>query len=295
MTDSRNTVFVTGAAGQLGSEIREVCHRFPNYRFVFFTHKELNIADENEVNRNLTPGENDIVINAAAYTAVDRAEDEPEEADKANHLGPANLAKLAEKTGCLLVHISTDYVFDGESPRPYKEEDPTGPRNIYGVTKLKGEQAILQTKARAIIIRTSWLYSRYGKNFVKTIIDLGRKKDNLSVIFEQAGSPTYAADLAETILDIMGRIPIDLALPQIYHYSNEGLISWYDFAKAILELSNIGCRVSPIEIKDYPVRATRPVNSVLNKAKIKHDFQIAIPYWRDSLRVCLQKMATASQ
>lgn len=295
MTDSRNTVFVTGAGGQLGSEIREVCHRFPNYRFVFFTHKEFNIADENEVKRNLTPGENDIIINAAAYTAVDRAEDEPEEADKANHLGPANLAKLAKKTGCLLVHISTDYVFDGESPRPYKEGDPTDPRNIYGVTKLKGEQAILQTKARAIIIRTSWLYSRYGKNFVKTIIDLGRKKDNLSVIFEQAGSPTYAADLAETILDIMGRIPIDLALPQIYHYSNEGLISWYDFAKAILELSNIGCRVSPIEIKDYPVRATRPVNSVLNKVKIKRDFQIAIPYWRDSLRVCLQKMATASQ
>jgi dTDP-4-dehydrorhamnose reductase len=295
MTDPRNTVFVTGAGGQLGLEIREICQRFPHYRFQFFTHKELNIADRREVELKLAPAKDDIIINAAAYTAVDRAEDEPVEADKVNYLGPENLAKAAKKAGCLFVHVSTDYVFDGESSRPYKEGDPTGPRNTYGLTKLKGEQAILQTNARALIVRTSWLYSSFGRNFVKTMLDLGRKRGSVSVVFEQAGSPTYAADLAETVLDIMQRIPKDLALPQIYHYSNEGLISWYDFAKAIFETAKIDCLVSPIEIKDYPVRATRPVYSVMNKGKIKRDFHIEIPYWRDSLRRCLGKIQAGSQ
>lgn len=295
MTDSRNTVFVTGAGGQLGSEIHEICHHFPSYRFLFFSHKDLDIADENEVEEKLAPADKDIIINAAAYTAVDRAEDEQDEADKANHIGPKNLANLAKKARCLLIHISTDYVFDGELSRPYKEGDPTGPRNIYGVTKLKGEEAVLQSNARALIIRTSWVYSSFGKNFVKTMLDLGRKRDNLSVIFEQSGSPTYAGDLAEAILNITQRIPGDLELPQIYHYSNEGLISWYDFAKSIFELADIDCYVSPIEIKDYPLRATRPVNSVLNKGKIKRDFQIRIPYWRDSLRRCLEKIEMVSQ
>jgi len=290
MTNSVNTVFVTGASGQLGSEIREICHHFPSYRFLFFSHKDLDIADQNEVEQKLAPGENDIIINTAAYTAVDRAEDEPDEADKANHLGPKNLARLAKKAGCLLVHISTDYVFDGELSRPYKEEDATGPRNIYGVTKLEGERAVLQSNARALIIRTSWVYSSFGKNFVKTMLELGKKRGNVSVIFEQSGSPTYARDLAEAILNAVQRIPSDLELPQIYHYSNEGLISWYDFAKAIFELANIDCQVSPIEIKDYPLRAVRPINSVLNKRKIKRDFQITIPYWRDSLRRCLDKI-----
>lgn len=290
MTDYRNRVFVTGAGGQLGSEIREICGRFPGYRFLFFQHNELNVGDLNEVEHRLAPTEHDIIINAAAYTAVDRAEDEPEEADKVNHLGPENLAKIAKRTGCLLIHISTDYVFNGESPRPYKEDDPTGPRNVYGLSKLRGEEAILQSEARALIIRTSWLYSSYGKNFVKTMLELGKKRDNLSVVFEQAGSPTYAADLAETVLHIMQRMPKNLALPQIYHYSNEGLISWYDFAKAILELARIDCYVAPIEIKDYPVRAMRPVYSVMNKGKIKREFQIEIPYWRDSLRRCLDKI-----
>lgn len=295
MTELGKTVFVTGAGGQLGSEIREICHRFPNYRFQFFTHSDLNIASANEVAAKFGAAEGDIIINAAAYTAVDRAEDEPDEAGKVNYLGPANLAELARKTGCLLIHISTDYVFDGQSSRPYKEEDPARPRNVYGVTKLKGEEAILRSNARSLIIRTSWLYSSFGRNFVKTMLDLGSKRNSLSVVFEQAGSPTYARDFAETILNIMQRVPADLALPQIYHYSNEGLISWYDFAKSIFELAGMNCQVVPVEIKDYPVRAMRPVYSVMNKGKIKRDFQIAIPYWRDSLRRCLENIQTESK
>ncbi|MGO9983511.1 MAG: dTDP-4-dehydrorhamnose reductase [Rhodomicrobium sp.] len=295
MTERRNTIYVTGSGGQLGCEIRDLRHQLPEYRFVFLRHEDLDIADEHEVELKLAPAKNDIIINAAAYTAVDRAEDEPDKASKANHIGPKNLARLAEKSGCLLIHISTDYVFDGESPRPYKEEDATGPRSVYGTSKLEGEKAILQSKARALIIRTSWVYSRFGKNFVKTMLELGRKKGNVSVIFEQSGSPTYARDLAKAILSIIQGIPADLKFPQIYHYSNEGAISWYDFAKAIFELANVECNVSPIESKDYPLRAARPVNSVLNKAKIKRDFQLVIPYWRDSLRECLIEMQKVSQ
>ena len=294
MTDRRNTVYVTGSGGQLGCEIRDISGQFPNYRFVFLKHEDLDIGDAGEVERKLAPAKCDIIINAAAYTAVDKAEDEPDQAGKANSLGPKVLAALAEKSGCLLIHISTDYVFDGESARPYKEEDPVGPRSVYGATKLEGEKAILGSKARALIIRTSWVYSRFGKNFVKTMLDLGRKRGAVSVIFEQSGSPTYARDLAKTILGIMQKIPAGLDYPQIYHYSNEGAISWYDFAQAIFEIANVECHVSPIEIKDYPVRAIRPINSVMNKGKIKRDFGITIPYWRDSLRECLDEMQAVS-
>jgi dTDP-4-dehydrorhamnose reductase len=295
MTDSKRTIFVTGAGGQLGSEIHAIADSFSGYRFLFFNHGDLDIADMNVVRKTLNPVESDIIINTAAYTAVDRAEEEAEKADLANHIGPKNLAKLATNTGCLLIHISTDYVFDGESSRPYKENDTTGPLNVYGLTKLKGEDAILESKARAIIIRTSWVYSSFGNNFVKTMLRLGRERDEISVIFEQSGTPTYARDLANTILDIIQRVPPTLSLPQIYHYSNEGLISWYDFAKSIMELGNISCHVTPIEIKDYPLPAIRPVYSVLNKTKIKHDFAINIPYWRDSLRACLEQIKKESK
>lgn len=295
MTDRKRTVFVTGAGGQLGSEIQVISDQFSEYRFLFFKHNNLNIADIYDIRQNLTPDASDIIINTAAYTAVDRAEEESENADLANHIGPKNLATLAAETGCLLIHISTDYVFDGKSSHPYKENDTTGPLNVYGLTKLKGENAILKSKARAIIIRTSWVYSSFGNNFVKTMLRLGRERDEISVIFEQSGTPTYARDLASTILDIMRRIPPTLSLPQIYHYSNEGLISWYDFAKSIMELGNISCHVSPIEIEDYPLPAIRPVYSVLNKSKIKHDFAIKIPYWRDSLRICLEQIKKESK
>jgi len=199
-----------------------------------------------------------------------------------------NLAQIAADSGCLLIHISTDYVFNGELSRPYKEDDLTGPLNVYGATKLEGERAVLQSGARAIIIRTSWLYSTFGNNFVKTMLRLGRAQDNISVVFEQAGTPTYARDLAETILNIVKQLPSSIQLPQIYHYSNEGIISWYDFAQSIMELADLSCNVTPIEIKDYPLPAKRPVYSVLNKSKIKHDFGITIPYWKDSLRDCLK-------
>ncbi len=286
MTDAARTVFVTGAGGQLGSEIRAVAERYP-YRFVFFNHGELDIGDAADVRAKIAPKAEDIIINAAAYTAVDRAEEETEAADRANHLGPKNLAELARDSGCLLIHISTDYVFNGELARPYREDDQVDPVSVYGATKLKGEQAILESGARALIVRTSWVFSSFGSNFVKTMLKLGRERDKLSIIFEQSGTPTYARDLATTILDMAGAIPDGLELPQIYHYSNEGVISWYDFTKAILELAGVACEVAPIEIKDYPLPARRPVNSVLNKGKIKKDFGITIPYWRDSLRDCL--------
>jgi len=295
MTDTRKSVFVTGSGGQLGCEIRNLSRNLPDYRFVFLTHEDLDIGDLQDVERRLAPAKQDVIINAAAYTSVDRAEDEPENARRANALGPENLARLAARSGCLLIHVSTDYVFDGQSPRPYKEEDATAPRNTYGATKLEGEQAILRLQAPAIIIRTSWVYSSFGRNFVKTMLDLGRKRGNVSVIFEQSGSPTHARDLAEAILKIMQSVPDNLALPQIYHYSNEGVISWYDFAKAIFELANVKCEVAPIDIEDYPVRAVRPVNSVLNKGKIKRDFNVRIPYWRDSLRACLNEMQAVSR
>ncbi len=286
MTDPARTVFVTGAGGQLGSEIRAVSGRYP-YNFVFFSHGELDIGDAGDVRAKIKAKAEDIIINAAAYTAVDRAEEETQAADRVNHLGPKNLAELARDSGCLLIHISTDYVFNGELARPYREDDQVDPLSVYGVTKLKGEQAILEAGARALIVRTSWVFSSFGSNFVKTMLKLGQERDKLSIIFEQSGSPTYARDLAVAVLDMAENIPEGLELPQIYHYSNEGVISWYDFTKAILELAGVNCEVAPIEVKDYPLPARRPINSVLNKGKIKKDFGITIPYWRDSLRDCL--------
>jgi len=255
MTDQRKAVFVTGSGGQLGSEIRKISHRFQDYRFVFLTHEDLDIGDPQHVERNLAPAKDDVIINAAAYTSVDRAEDEPENARKANALGPENLARLAAKSGCLLIHISTDYVFDGESPRPYKEEDATAPRNMYGVTKLEGEQAILRSHAQAIIIRTSWVYSEFGKNFVKTMLKLLQEKDEINVVNDQFGSPTYAADLAEIILQI---IASQNWHPSVYHYSNEGETSWFGFAQEIRRLTDSSCGINPIPSTEFPTPARRP-------------------------------------
>ena len=288
MSDTPRKVFVTGTGGQLGSEINNLSEQHPEYHFVFFHHNELDITDLDSVRKLINPSSNDIIINAAAYTAVDLAEEDEPKVRGVNTIGPMNLAQVAADSGCLLIHISTDYVFNGELSRPYKEDDPTGPLNVYGATKLEGENAVLQSGARALIIRTSWLYSTFGNNFVKTMLRLGKAQDNISVVFEQSGTPTYARDLAVTIFNIIKQLPSSMRLPQIYHYSNEGVISWYDFAQSIMELADLSCNVTPIEIKDYPLPAERPVYSVLNKSKIKHDFGITIPYWRDSLRDCLE-------
>lgn len=288
-------VLVTGANGQLGSELKAlVSEQYPisdtPYPHFHFTDREtLDITNAAEVKIFIEANNIDIIINCAAYTAVDKAEDDQTNADTLNHLAVKNLAQIAKEKNIKLIHVSTDYVFNGKNFRPYIESDPTEPQGVYGATKLAGEKALQAINPKnAIIIRTSWVYSSYGANFVKTMLRLGKERDELGVIFDQVGTPTYARDLAETILEILPKVVNEQV--EVYHYSNEGVCSWYDFAKAIFELSNIKCNVKPIETKEYPTPATRPHYSLLNKAKIKSEYSIAIPYWRESLVECLQIM-----
>jgi len=229
----------------------------------------------------------DIILNCAAYTAVDKAEDDALNADKINHIAVQTLAQLSKDKNIKLIHISTDYVFNGENFKPYTEDDTTNPNGVYGKTKLDGENAMIEiSPLNSIIIRTSWVYSSFGANFVKTMLRLGKERDSLGVIFDQVGTPTYARDLAKAILDILPKIKnTDVA---IYNYSNEGVLSWYDFSKEIMRMAKIKCEINPIETKDYPTPATRPHYSLLNKSKIKEEFAISIPYWKDSLKECLQ-------
>ena len=235
---------------------------------------------------NLKP---EVVINCAAYTAVDTAEIELELAYAINATAVGTLATIAKNQYSSLIHISTDYVFAGQNYRPYLETDPTDPQGVYGASKLAGEQALLTINpAKSIIIRTAWVYSQFGNNFVKTMVRLGKEREELGVIYDQVGSPTSARDLAGAILSIIQHPKLaSLTGTEIYHYSNEGVCSWFDFAKAIFNYSELNCRVKPLETKDYPTPAKRPHYSLLNKAKIKHDFGITIPYWPDSLKACL--------
>jgi dTDP-4-dehydrorhamnose reductase len=286
-----NNILVTGSNGQLGSELRvlnDECF-LSNYNFLFTTSKELDITDFEKVRSFIANNKIKIIINCAAYTAVDKAEEDKVTADQINHLAVENLATIAKDRDIKLIHISTDYVFDGENFKPYIENDITKPNSVYGKTKLDGENAMIAINpSNSIIIRTSWVYSSYGANFVKTMLRLGRERDSLGVIFDQVGTPTYARDLAKAILDIIPQVNNDT--PEIYHYSNEGVISWYDFAKEIMKMGKIECVIDPIETKNYPTPATRPYYSLLNKAKIKKEFNITIPYWKDSLNECLTKM-----
>jgi dTDP-4-dehydrorhamnose reductase len=276
-------VLVTGSNGQLGSEIRKLEKSFPAFQFVFTDIEELDLLDFQAVEQLISAGEFNICLNCAAYTAVDKAEDEEELAMKINVAAVENLAKVCEQNNVFLIHISTDYVFDGKAYRPYIETDSTSPKSVYGWSKLKGEKAVFENTSRAIIIRTSWLCSSFGNNFVKTMLRLGKEKSELGVVFDQVGTPTFAADLAKAML-IAAEQTTTRSIQEIYHFSNEGAVSWYDFAKAIMEEAGLNCKVNPIESKDFPTKASRPFYSVLNKAKIKQDFQIEIPYWRDSLR-----------
>lgn len=286
-------ILVTGANGQLGSEIRTLSSNYSQYEFTFSDRKTLDLSNLCKMEDYFENKTFDAIINCAAYTAVDKAESESELADIVNHRFVSMLAKIAKKQNCKLIHISTDYVFDGENYLPYLESDPTDPQGVYGRTKRDGENAILSTvPANTIIIRTSWVYSSYGNNFVKTMLRLGRERDNLSVIFDQVGTPTYARDLAQAILDILPNIKNKS--PEIYHYSNEGVASWYDFAKAVFEFSDVTCEVNPITTDQYPTPAKRPHYSLLNKSKIKNDFGITVPYWRDSLRACLKELGAHS-
>ncbi len=278
-------VLVTGSSGQLGCEIKELSK---NFKEEFFFDR-LDITDKSFLEPFLKENKIDTIINCAAYTAVDKAESDQKLADEINHLAVKNLAALAKEQEIKLVHISTDYVFDGKNYKPYKEDDQTNPNSIYGKTKLDGEKAIQEIAPKnSIIIRTSWVYSSYGNNFVKTMLKLGKTKDRLTVINDQVGTPTYARDLAQAILNIIPQIYNNK--PEIYHYSNEGVLSWYDFAKEIMKMANLKCKIEPIATKDYPTPAIRPHYSLLNKAQIKEVFNVEVPYWKDSLSECLNRM-----
>jgi len=287
-----SNVLVTGSRGQLGSEIQELSTLY-EYNFFFTCRADLDISDLKSLEAFVNENGIDIIINCAAYTAVDRAESDEQNADTINHLAVKNLAKIAKEKEIKLIHISTDYVFDGKNFKPYAEDDITNPQGVYGKTKLEGEKAMLEINPKnSIIMRTSWVYSSYGANFVKTMLRLAKEKSELSVVFDQVGSPTYARDLARVALDILSKIENDGV--EIYHYSNEGVCSWYDFAKEIMRMAKLTCMINPIETTEYPTPAKRPHYSLLNKAKIKKDFGIVVPYWKDSLDTCLQKLGERS-
>ena len=285
-------ILITGSNGQLGSEIKDLVTNYKNFNFFFMDFPELNICKSEELNAFIVDQNINTVINCAAYTAVDKAEKDEHTAQKVNSEGVLNLVNALKKVNGKLIHISTDYVFDGNHSQPYKESDPVSPVGVYGETKRAGELAVLNSSIDALVIRTSWMYSVYGNNFLKTMLKLGHDKDELGVIFDQVGTPTNASDLAKTCLDILAySIEANInSKGKIYHYSNEGVTSWYDFSKAIMELGSIDCKIRPIETKDYPTPAKRPHYSVLNKSKIKTDFNIQIPNWRDSLDKCIEKL-----
>ncbi len=286
-------ILVTGANGQLGQSIREEALQFQEFFMLYTDVNELDLCNSEAVAAFFEAEKPDFAINCAAYTAVDYADSDEELARKINRDAPENLARACHKNGTRLIHISTDYVFDGEKAHPYREEDPVNPQSVYGLTKLEGEQAILNSGAEAAIIRTAWLYSAYGNNFVKTMIRLGNERKELNVVADQVGTPTYANDLAQAILTIIQATIENPAsfVPGIYHYSNEGVASWYDFTKTIFEyLPSIQCAVSPIGTEKYPTPAKRPACSVLDKSKIRSIFGITIPYWRESLKRCIIKL-----
>ena len=285
-------ILVTGSNGQLGSEIRDLETNYNGFNFYFTGSIDLDICNSVTLEHYINDNKIEAVINCAAYTAVDKAEEEAELAKKVNSEGVLNLVNAVAKVNGKLIHISTDYVFDGNSFLPYQESDEVNPIGVYGNTKRRGELAVINADIDGIVIRTSWLYSAYGNNFVKTMLRLGNERDELGVIFDQVGTPTNASDLAKTCLDILiynKRANIN-SKGNLYHFSNEGVASWYDFSVAIMALGKVDCHVKPIETKDYPTTAKRPHFSVLNKSKIKKDFEIEIPFWRDSLVICISKL-----
>ncbi|MBC7423260.1 MAG: dTDP-4-dehydrorhamnose reductase [Ferruginibacter sp.] len=282
----KKTILVTGANGQLGNEMRVVAAAYPGYNFLFVTRQELAIDDIEATARYLNANKINYCVNCAAYTAVDKAEGEYENALLINATAVGNLAELCKTHNALFIHVSTDYVFDGTASSPYTETHPVAPVNRYGATKLKGEELAQQNNPASIIIRTSWVYSSFGNNFVKTMLRLMKEKEQLNVVSDQQGCPTYAADLAGAIMQIIDSQSVTQQ-PGIYNYSNKGIISWYQFADAIKELSGSKCLVNPIPTTQFPTPAKRPAYSVMDTTKIQQTFDIAIPFWKDSLEKCL--------
>jgi dTDP-4-dehydrorhamnose reductase len=282
-------ILITGSNGQLGNEIRIASSKYPFYNFIFTDIAELDISDIGQVNRFFDQSNIDVVINCAGYTAVDLAEERPDLAFLINFEAVANLVQVCKKNNIYLVHISTDYVFDGKNSRPYCEDDKTNPASSYGKSKLAGEEAMMSCLEKGMIIRTSWLYSTFGNNFVKTILKRGAERGKLDVVNDQVGCPTYARDLAVTILEMLPKA-ISIYQFEIYHYSNDGECSWFEFAKAVIELANITCQVNPVTSEAYPQKAPRPFYSVFDKKKIKKEFGITIPQWRESLKDCVEAL-----
>lgn len=282
-------ILVTGSKGQLGNEIRVLAEDYPDFDFIYTDVDELDITDQLKVEAFFVANKPQVIINCAAYTAVDKAETDEAIAYLINATAIENLSKSATKIEALIVQISTDYVFDGKSYLPYSETDETNPKSAYGRTKLAGENAVFEYASKGLILRTSWLYSAFGNNFVKTMTKYGIEREELKVVYDQVGTPTYARDLAKAILDIIPSA-IQHSGTELFHYSNEGVASWYDFAKIILDFSGINCNLIPIRTKDYPLPAPRPPFSVLSKSKIKDIYKIKIPYWSDSVKNCIQRL-----
>jgi len=285
-------ILLIGADGQLGQEVLNQLNALVNLEVTPTTTASLDITDVHNLKNRILSGTFDFLINCTAYTAVDKAETEVNRAEAINAEAMQTIGEVAAQHNIKVIHISTDYVFDGKAYLPYTEEAPNHPDSIYGKTKLKGEQNLLNSNPQSIIIRTSWLYSKNGNNFVKTMLRLGKERDELKVVADQIGTPTYAGDLAQLICHI---INADMSnqisfKPGIYHYSNEGVASWYDFAISIFQNTNIDCKIIPIASKEFPTAAPRPYYSVLNKSKIKNTYQIEIPHWQTSLKKCLSSM-----
>lgn len=284
MTD-KTKILITGANGQLGKSIQKIAGSFSGLHFFYTDVDDLDITQKQAVFQYLQINPVDVVVNCAAYTAVDRAEEEPEKANLINHDAVRNLAQAARQFGASLIHISTDYVFDGTAKTPYKEEDKTSPLGVYGRTKLLGEQAVLNENIPCFIIRTSWLYSEFGKNFVKTMIRLMQDKEEISVVCDQYGSPTYATDLAKAILKIIPQMSDEAS--GIYHFANQGSCSWHEFAVKIKEFTGSDCKLNAIATENYPTKAERPKYSVFDTQKIQRGFQLQIPKWERSLQICV--------
>lgn len=278
---------IIGAGGQLGQCIQKIVAERNSADVVFPNEGDANILNTEALQQLFEREKPTVVVNCAAYTAVDKAEDEVELATAVNETGAKNLAVLCHQYGATLVHVSTDFVFEGNEIKLLKEDDITKPINVYGVTKLAGELAIAQEMSKYVIIRTSWLYSEFANNYVKTMLKLGAERDELNIIADQVGTPTYAVDLANVIFDIIGKSE---QIYGIYHFSNEGVTSWYDFAKAIFNLSKTEVSVNPIPTSAYPTKAKRPHFSVMDKSKIKSDYHVKVPYWLDSLASCIEQI-----
>lgn len=290
----QKNILITGSNGQLGCEIKRISsHHENNFKFFFTDIADLDITDSSAIERFIQENNINYIVNCAAYTAVDKAEDDTELCYKINRDAIINLGIAATNNKAKIIHISTDYVFDGMASTPYKETDKTNPQSVYGKSKLEGETGLQKVCPDSIIIRTAWLYSIYGNNFVKTMIRLGKERDSINVVADQTGTPTNAADLAQTIIRILDYSEANRFEPGIYHYSNEDVTTWYDFTKSIHKYAGItNCEAKPVTTEQYPTRATRPKYSVLDKSKIKNIFNITIPKWEDSLNICIKELFT---